>query len=375
MRALLLLVASVAFGAVKVGDVPPEIRLEQLMPEGASIAAIKGKAVVVHLWATWCGPCIADIPKWNALVDQFQGKNVAFLAISDENPALIGRFLVKFPIHGWVGIGKTRQAWELEGVGHKFLIGADGKIVADATGKILTPAAIDDLIAGRPVKLAEVERYVTKLRNEELGSATPVADVIIRPTTVADGRGGTGRGKDELLLRAMPVRNILSVLFLLPPNRIVGGAVEDPTRYDAWIALPGASRDQFEAFARAAVCAGLHVTAEKETRDTDVYILTAPNGDPPGRVKEETFGGRFMVGGGADGVIRTRGPLIGITAPLERALGAPVLDETKIEGMFDINVKYTPGSRNAAIEAVEKLGLKLTKARRPMEFLVVKRSQ
>jgi thiol-disulfide isomerase/thioredoxin len=173
MRCVLLLLASVAFGAVKVGEVPPEIQLDKLMPEGASLAALKGKPVVVDFWATWCGPCIADIPKWNALVDQFAGKNVGFLAITDENPELIARFLAKYPIQGWVGIGKTRDDWELAGVGHKFLIGADGKVVANATGKTLTPAAIEDLLAGRPVNLPEPVRYVTKLRTGELGRRRP----------------------------------------------------------------------------------------------------------------------------------------------------------------------------------------------------------
>lgn len=73
---------------------------------------------------------MAEIPKWNALIDQFEGKNVVFLAITDENPGLITRFLVKNPVKGWVGIGQTRKEWELEGVPHKFLIGPDGKIVA-----------------------------------------------------------------------------------------------------------------------------------------------------------------------------------------------------------------------------------------------------
>jgi uncharacterized protein (TIGR03435 family) len=171
------------------------------------------------------------------------------------------------------------------------------------------------------------------------------------------------------------IRSVLSSLYTLPPPRIIGDPADDPTRYDAWIALPGASREHFQAFARSVACAALHITAEKEMRDTDVFVMTAPNGEPPGRVEEGSFGPTFMIGGGGDGSIKLRGPLIGITSPLERALGIPVLDETKIEGIFDINIKYERGSKDDAIKAVEKLGLKLTKARRPIEYLVVKKSQ
>lgn len=377
-RFVFFLFSVVAFGAVKVGEAPPEIRLDRLIPdqpvEKATLAALKGKAVVLDFWATWCGPCIDQIPEWNQLATQFKGRPIVFLAVTPENPAAVQLFLKKRPIEGWVGIGDVAETYGLTGVGHKFLIDADGKVAAIATGKKLTVPLLEDLLAGRPVMFPpDPPRYETKIRTDEPGSAPPVANVIIRPTTVIERGGGTGRGKDEIMFRATPLRIILSSIYRVIPPRIIGEPAEDTTRYDAWISLPGASRETFEAFTRNVVCAGLHVSAEREMRDTEVYLLTAPNGKPPGLVEAVPAGG--IVSGLGKGSLKLKGPFLALAGLLERPLGQPVIDETRIDGTYDIKLTYEDGSTDSAIQAVEKLGLKLTKARRPIEFLVVKKAQ
>jgi uncharacterized protein (TIGR03435 family) len=64
-----------------------------------------------------------------------------------------------------------------------------------------------------------------------------------------------------------------------------------------------------------------------------------------------------------------------LAALLERTLGRPVIDETRIDGMYDIKLTYADSSTDGVIQAVEKLGLNLTKARRPIEFLLVTKAQ
>ncbi len=47
-----------------------------------SLADLKGKYVYVDVWATWCGPCRAEIPSLKKVEKQYHGKNIAFVSIS-----------------------------------------------------------------------------------------------------------------------------------------------------------------------------------------------------------------------------------------------------------------------------------------------------
>ncbi|CAA6816149.1 MAG: Thioredoxin [uncultured Aureispira sp.] len=50
-----------------------------------SLADLKGKNVYIDIWATWCGPCKAEIPALKALEQDYEGKNIAFVSISIDD--------------------------------------------------------------------------------------------------------------------------------------------------------------------------------------------------------------------------------------------------------------------------------------------------
>ena len=107
--------AGQAFGTVKVGDRAPEIRLDKLIPEqpvaNVSQQALEGKAVILEIWATWCGPCVEAIPHLNRLVTQFRGRPVVFLSATDEEATVVEGFLKKRTIEGLIGNGKGGLGW------------------------------------------------------------------------------------------------------------------------------------------------------------------------------------------------------------------------------------------------------------------------
>ena len=53
--------------------------------------------VLVDFWATWCGPCIREIPEMNKIVEEYEGQNVRFLAFSDEPMSTFNAFQKKRP--------------------------------------------------------------------------------------------------------------------------------------------------------------------------------------------------------------------------------------------------------------------------------------
>ena len=50
-----------------------------------SLSDLKGKYVYVDVWATWCGPCIGEIPALQTLEKDYEGKNIAFVSISTDD--------------------------------------------------------------------------------------------------------------------------------------------------------------------------------------------------------------------------------------------------------------------------------------------------
>ncbi len=54
-----------------------------------AIAARRGQVVVVNFWATWCGPCVAELPALAALSRNYQGRGLTVIGISMDTPSLL----------------------------------------------------------------------------------------------------------------------------------------------------------------------------------------------------------------------------------------------------------------------------------------------
>jgi thiol-disulfide isomerase/thioredoxin len=64
----------------------PEFDLENVAGGKTKATDLKGKVLVVDFWATWCEPCIAEIPKFNKMADEYKGKDVEIVGITVESP-------------------------------------------------------------------------------------------------------------------------------------------------------------------------------------------------------------------------------------------------------------------------------------------------
>ncbi|MEP6608548.1 MAG: TlpA disulfide reductase family protein [Burkholderiaceae bacterium] len=72
--------------------------VELLTSDGApfSLSHLRGQVVLINFWATWCEPCVAEMPSLQRLQQTFQGQGVAVVLINyQEGPARIDEFLRK----------------------------------------------------------------------------------------------------------------------------------------------------------------------------------------------------------------------------------------------------------------------------------------
>ncbi len=69
----------------------PELTWILLQEQPANLDAYKGKALIVNLWATWCGPCVTEMPSLAKLADRLKDQGVVVVAISEDRG---GKFVV-----------------------------------------------------------------------------------------------------------------------------------------------------------------------------------------------------------------------------------------------------------------------------------------
>src|SRR5262245_45724174 len=101
---------------------------------------LKGKVAVVDLWATWCGPCIQEIPIYNELYDVFKGQDVAIVGIAVESPRgdiplKVRQLSIKYPV--LIGDNQAYQAFgRVQGFPTTLVITKEGKIYKRYEGAV-----------------------------------------------------------------------------------------------------------------------------------------------------------------------------------------------------------------------------------------------
>ena len=119
---------------------PPHLVFSNTKGEQLSLANYTGHALVVNLWATWCGPCIAEIPSFAALAPQVKPSGVLVLPISID---LTGASVVRpfYAAHGIQDLpilldpnGDNMQVLDTNSIPLTIILNAAGQLVARLNG-------------------------------------------------------------------------------------------------------------------------------------------------------------------------------------------------------------------------------------------------
>lgn len=80
-----------------VGESAPRFEFTSQSGDTVTSHQLKGKIIVVNVWATWCGTCIREIPDLNRLYRKYQNDtNVSFLALCDDSEDKMNKILSRF---------------------------------------------------------------------------------------------------------------------------------------------------------------------------------------------------------------------------------------------------------------------------------------
>jgi len=114
--------------------VAPDFTLESLDGKSMRLSDLRGKAVLLNFWATWCGPCRIEMPWFVELQNEYgpQGLQIVGVAMDDSSKDDIAKFAKNMGVNYPVLLGKEAVGDAYGGVPalpESFFIGRDGKIV------------------------------------------------------------------------------------------------------------------------------------------------------------------------------------------------------------------------------------------------------
>ena len=109
--------------------------LESLDGARSTFEQHRGKVVFVNLWATWCGPCRAEMPSIQALHDELKKEGVEFVIVSEEEPGVVKDFVSREGYSFPTFISKdTPRVFDSNAIPATFIVNKEGKIIHKHVG-------------------------------------------------------------------------------------------------------------------------------------------------------------------------------------------------------------------------------------------------
>ena len=134
------------------GAIAPEFELKVLDGNGKTLklSELKGKAVVLNFWATYCVPCKTEMPELEKLQEQYAGQGLQILGVTkdDDTEKAISEFSRKMGVNYPVLLG-TEKVEDLyggiDGLPTTFFIDRSGKVVTRKLGQMSRDQIVDGI--------------------------------------------------------------------------------------------------------------------------------------------------------------------------------------------------------------------------------------
>jgi peroxiredoxin len=134
--------------ATAIGKVAPDFTLPDTKGQPLALSSFQGKYVLIDFWATWCVPCMAEMPNVKKVYKQFKDKNFEILGVSLDRPDAKDKWLeiIKKDSLSWPQVSdlkfwdsKVVNLYDLGSIPMNFLLDPSGKIIAkNLRGQALT---------------------------------------------------------------------------------------------------------------------------------------------------------------------------------------------------------------------------------------------
>jgi thiol-disulfide isomerase/thioredoxin len=120
--------------------VAPDFTRTDLAGKALSLHRYRGKVVLLNFWATWCGPCLMEIPTFEAWQNTYGAAGLQIVGVSmDDDSAPVKRAYEKYHMNYPVAMGDAQLAESFGGVlglPLSYLIDPDGRVVGRYQGEL-----------------------------------------------------------------------------------------------------------------------------------------------------------------------------------------------------------------------------------------------
>ena len=144
----------------------PEVRLQDFDGKPVKAASLKGSVYVFDFWATWCGPCLTEIPAWNQLQAKYadRGLKVVGVTLASGDASEVKQFIAKRNMKYTVLMGDDDQTYDLNIIGFPmtYVVTGDMKVFSKYIG-------------ANPTKAAKIEADVQEILKRQSHSAAKAA--------------------------------------------------------------------------------------------------------------------------------------------------------------------------------------------------------
>ncbi len=141
----------VAFGAPKVGQPAPAFSLPTVDGKTLTLASLKGKAVYLNFYATWCPPCNVEAPVIGKMSEKYKARGLTVLGVDElEDPGKAKEFLIEHHLaYGAIvdGDGKMGKDYGAFGLPVHVFIDREGVVKSLRYGE-MNPGEIETAIKG-----------------------------------------------------------------------------------------------------------------------------------------------------------------------------------------------------------------------------------
>ncbi len=142
-----------------VGTIAPDIRVRNLVTwQDVTLSSQRGKVVILTFWASWCGPCKRELPILEGAQRAIGKDKLVVFAVNyrdkPEAQAAIKKIAYNWQINVMTDPGdRAARQYSISSIPHLFMIGRDGKIVANHLG--YGERTLEELLADINQALAE----------------------------------------------------------------------------------------------------------------------------------------------------------------------------------------------------------------------------